>query len=113
MNENQQTVELKGKIEALLFASTRPLSVKLLAKILQLEGERVESLLAEMSADFQSPGRGLQLRNVSSGWRLETKPEYADLVFGLRDWSEKTVIQSGARNLGHCGDEAACYNRAN
>ena len=96
MTESQQTVELKGKVEALLFASTRPLPGKLLAKILQVEAELVESLLAEMSVDFESAGRGLQLRNLSSGWRLETKPEHAQLVAGLRETGVRKPLSTQA-----------------
>ena len=96
MTENQQAVELKGKLEALLFASTRPLPGRLLAKILQLETERVEWLLTEMSEDFESPGRGLQLRNISNGWRLETKPEHAQLVLGLRETGARKPLSTQA-----------------
>ncbi len=84
MSENHQSAELKGKIEALLFASSRPLSVKSLAKILQLETEQMESLLTELSEDLRSPGRGLQLRNLSGRWRLETKPENAEIIVVLK-----------------------------
>src|SRR6267154_3541745 len=84
MSENHQPTEFKGKIEALLFAASRPLSVKSLAKILQLETERVELLLAELSEDLQSLGRGLQLRNLTGRWRLETKPEHTEIIALLK-----------------------------
>jgi chromosome segregation and condensation protein ScpB len=41
-------LELKGKLEALLFAAVRPLSVKTLARLLQLEVEAAEKLIHEL-----------------------------------------------------------------
>ena len=64
MSENHQSIELKGKIEALLFAASRPLSVKTRAKILQLETERVELLLAELSEDLRSLFRNFSRSSV-------------------------------------------------
>ncbi len=53
MSENHRLTEIKGKIEALLFAASRPLSVKSPAKLLQLEKERLQSLMIEVSEDLQ------------------------------------------------------------
>jgi segregation and condensation protein B len=83
MTENEVSAELKGKPEALLFASSRPLSVKVLARVLQVEPLEVGSLLAELNRDLSSSTRGVQLRNLSGRWRLETKPEHASATLAL------------------------------
>jgi segregation and condensation protein B len=83
MTENQASAELKGKLEALLFASSRPLSVKVLARVLQVEPLEVGSLLAELNRDLSSSTRGVQLRNLSGRWRLETKPDHASAILAL------------------------------
>jgi segregation and condensation protein B len=54
--------------------------VKVLARVLQVEPLKVGSLLAELNRDLISSTRGVQLRNLSGRWRVETKPEHAILA---------------------------------
>ena len=83
MSADRTLAELKGGMEALLFTSSGPLSAKVLARVLEVETETVESLAAELMEDLGLPGRGLQLRCLAGGWRLETKPEHADAIVAL------------------------------
>src|SRR6185312_2344250 len=41
---------------------------------------RLRTLLDEMSADFASDDRGIELRQVAGGYRISTKPEHHDVV---------------------------------
>ncbi len=41
---------------------------------------KLRSLLDEMSADFASDDRGIELRQVAGGYRISTKPEHHDVV---------------------------------
>jgi segregation and condensation protein B len=68
----------------LLFTSNSPLSAKVLARVLEVETETVETLAAELMEDLGLPGRGIQLRRLASGWRLETKPEHRDAIVALK-----------------------------
>jgi segregation and condensation protein B len=49
-----------------------------------VETETVETLAAELMEDLGLPGRGIQLRRLAGGWRLETKPEHADAIVALK-----------------------------
>ena len=84
MSEDRSSAEFKARMEALLFTSNSPLSAKVLARVLEVETETVESLAAELMEDLGLPGRGLQLRRLAGGWRLETKPEHADAIVALK-----------------------------
>ena len=71
---------VKGRLEALLFAAGRPLSLKAIARGLNLPEEQLEQALAELGQDLEFADRGLRLRRVVGGWRLETKPEHAAAI---------------------------------
>jgi segregation and condensation protein B len=72
--------ELKARIEALLVASDRPVTIAALAVCLEVSEDVLEAALEEYAADLMAADRGIQLRRRPHGLRLETKPQYADLV---------------------------------
>ena len=69
-----------AQLEAALFASPRPLSVKALAQRLELSMKEVDWLLKRLIRELNAPSRGLQLREASGGWLLATKPQHEDVV---------------------------------
>jgi segregation and condensation protein B len=72
--------ELKAKIEALLVAADRTVTVPALAQCLNLTVDKAEEALREFEADLLGADRGVQLRRRSQGIRIEIKPQYADLI---------------------------------
>ena len=73
---------LKLIVEALIFASPEPLTLKTLYKLLDGEPkEHVDAALAAVKADYESP-RGLQLVEVAGGYQITTRPE-------LHEWVRK------------------------
>jgi segregation and condensation protein B len=72
--------ELKPIIEALIFASPEPLTLKMLFKLLDSEPkEDVERALAALRADYDRPG-GLALVEVAGGYQIVTRPELHEWV---------------------------------
>jgi segregation and condensation protein B len=72
--------DLKAIIEALIFASPEPVTVKALVKL--LEGETREDIVAALDAvkaDYERPG-GLQLVEVAGGYQIVTRPELHEWV---------------------------------
>ena len=66
---------LKPIVEALIFASPEPITMKTLYKLLDGEPkEDVDAALAAVRADYDRPG-GLQIVEVAGGFQLTTKPE--------------------------------------
>src|SRR5271165_2067721 len=41
---------------------------------------RLSSLLDELIADYASPDRGMEIRQIAGGYRMTTKPEHHDVV---------------------------------
>lgn len=72
--------DLKAIVEALIFASPEPVTMKALTKLLESEPkEDVEAAVAALKADYDRPG-GLQLVEVAGGFQIVTKPEFHEWV---------------------------------
>src|SRR5919197_213026 len=85
LDSNEQTApramaELKAIIEALIFASPDPLTLKALYKLLESEPqEDVQTALAELKRDYDRPG-GLQLVEVAGGYQIVTRTDLHEWV---------------------------------
>ncbi len=87
---------LKPIVEALIFASPEPLTLKSLCKLLDGEPkEDVEAALESMRADYDRPG-GLQLVEVAGGYQIVTRPELHEWVRKLfhERTTQKLTVQS-------------------
>lgn len=88
--------ELKGQLEALLFAAGDPMSVQEIASALELVPDTVEVLLEEMATDYESPNRGIQVIRLEDKIQLTTKVEYSDTVLKLAEVNERQTLSKGA-----------------
>jgi len=72
--------QLKGPLEALLFASGDPLSADKLARILGIDEQNIVELISEMCIEMQQLQRGLTIVEVAGGYQLCTKAELSIFV---------------------------------
>ncbi len=84
------TIEsLKQIVEAALLAAGKPLSLERLQELFEEhvrpEREALSSALEELAADYE--GRGFEIREVGSGFRIQVRAEYAPWVSRL--WEER------------------------
>ncbi|HTK36906.1 MAG TPA: SMC-Scp complex subunit ScpB [Pyrinomonadaceae bacterium] len=78
--QNRSLAELVAVVEALIFVSDEPLSVKLLAEILDEDKESIEAAVEELAKEYQSRESGLQLREIAGGWQISTRTEFHEDV---------------------------------
>ena len=72
--------QLMATIEALIFASPEPMSLKMLTRLLDSEPkEDVKAALDAVRARYDAPG-GLQLVEVAGGFQIVTRPELHEWV---------------------------------
>ncbi len=80
---------VKHIIEAALLASGKPLSIdRLLTLFLdeeQPDRKAIRDVLESLQQEYE--GRGIEVREVSTGWRIQVRKEYAPWVSRL--WEEK------------------------
>jgi segregation and condensation protein B len=72
---------LKGLVEALVFASDKPIKGGEIAKASSAPLKQVKEILEELKADFAT--RGVQLDEVAGGWIFRTNAAYAPFVRDL------------------------------
>lgn len=96
MTENPQNPSLEPLLEALLLAADTPLSLTRLAEVFD-ETDRpstseLQQALQQLQQQYQ--GRGIELVEVASGWRIQVCARYAPWVNRL--WEEKPQRYSRA-----------------
>ncbi len=89
--------ELRGAVEALLYASPQPLSLRELKKAFpEAPAEMVVQALQELSGLYQAPARGLQLIEVAGGYQITSRPEYHDRIGRLLDEKRPSRLSTQA-----------------
>lgn len=88
--------QLKSVVEALLFASNSPLDVPYLVKIFESEANVDSRIITQVLASIEQDyaDRGIELRQVASGYSFQVRQCYAAWVNKL--WEEKPAKFSKA-----------------
>lgn len=75
-NLNQNLNEVKLVLETALLTAQEPLSLHQLGKLFEAEidNDNLRKVLDEIKADWSD--RGVELVNVATGWRFQTRPEF-------------------------------------
>lgn len=78
--ETSRKEPIKGAIEALLFVSGEPLSLRDLAINLEVTPKYLEEIISELSLEYEISNRGIKLININGSYQLVTKNEYSDYI---------------------------------
>lgn len=73
-------VEMTGIIEALIFVSEEPLSIKILSEVLRQDADQVLTAIEVLTKEFNARNGGLYLREVAGGWQFATRAEHHEHV---------------------------------
>ena len=91
---------LKHALEALLLVCVDPVSASDLARSVGAAPGEVAATLAELSAEYEEQGRGIQLREVAGGWRLYTHPAFHEVVERhVLSWDTRKLTQAALETL--------------
>ena len=73
-------MEAKRVLETALLCATQPLQVRELRQLFhdELGADTIKTLLQDIQLDWAQ--RGLELVNVASGWRMQSRPEMRDFL---------------------------------
>ncbi len=87
----QDPAKAKWVVEALIFASSKPLTPAEIRKVTKvLSVAQIEKIVAELKEDYQKTGRCFELLEIAGGYELSTKREFAP-------WILKIELQRKAR----------------
>jgi segregation and condensation protein B len=76
----RSTTDLVAAVEAIIFVSDEPVTVKLLADVLDEDKQAIEAAVEQLVSEYEGRDGGLQLREVAGGWQIATKTEYHEDV---------------------------------
>lgn len=76
------TKQLKSALEAILFLQHKPMALVKLQETIDetIPDEDYRAALAELSQDYQSEDRGIELAEVAGGYLFRTKLEHRDMI---------------------------------
>jgi segregation and condensation protein B len=72
--------ELMAIIEALIFVSEEPLTVKTIADILEEDKETISAAVEELAKEYEEREGGLTLREIAGGWQISTRAEHHEEI---------------------------------
>ncbi|MBU0615391.1 MAG: SMC-Scp complex subunit ScpB [Nanoarchaeota archaeon] len=89
-------IDLKGKIEALLFSSGRRMSVEELGNLLRVESDALVPALEELRNDYAARQSALTVVNDGPFWKITHQPSYLELVKKIVSKTElsKTLMET-------------------
>src|ERR1700688_2545201 len=73
-------VELKGALEAIIYAADEPATLDQIAAAIGEEKQIIRAALDEMIATYAVEDRGIEIRGVAGGYKFYTKPQHHDVV---------------------------------
>ena len=77
MSENN----LKAVIEALLFASDKPLSLERMRNALDnMDAAQIRGILEELKNDYEKSERGVRIAEIAGGFQIITAPSFAPFL---------------------------------
>jgi segregation and condensation protein B len=77
MSENN----LKSAVEAMLFASEKPLVIEQIRKALNnLEGNEVRKILEELKSEYEQSSRGMRVIEIAGGFQMISAPVFASFL---------------------------------
>ena len=101
MNENT-TAEgsLKGRIEAILFVAGEAVSIRDMAKALQIDEKELKVALKEIGSEYDYEQRGFMLKRFGDKVQLATRPLYSeDVLRLLQPVQQQSLSQAAMETL--------------
>lgn len=87
--------ELKYVLEALLFASDRPLPAEEMKSAFdagQVDADDIKNALAELVEEYRSQNRGFMLKEIGGGWQILTHDRFSDYLKRFYQSREKKKL---------------------
>ncbi len=80
LSAEDNSLALKAVIEAAIYITDAPLSAEQIAGAVGEPLDRVKEILSELVAEYSAPQRGLSVRELAGGYKMNTKPEYHESI---------------------------------
>ena len=79
--EQKSSENLRAAVEAMLFASEKPLLIEQVKKVLDnMLADQVRRIIEELKADYESANRGIRVFEVAGGFQMIANPNFAPFL---------------------------------
>ncbi len=93
----EKTEEIKPIVEALLFASEEPITLRKLTDIIEgVDSAQIQETIVQLKNDYTIQGRSFQIEEIAGGYQLFSRPEYYEWIAKLRKKSGETKLSQAA-----------------
>jgi segregation and condensation protein B len=76
-----EPAEAKKIIEALLFASEKPMTIEQMKEVLEeVDAKEIKTAVLELKSEYEGLGRSFKIYEVAGGYQMVTAPEFADYL---------------------------------
>lgn len=90
----------KSAVESLLFVCGEPISLKEVARILDIAEDQAEMVIESLKEDYNNSDRGIKLISLNNCYQLVTKPENSDYIQKLLKKNvRQTLSQASLESL--------------
>jgi segregation and condensation protein B len=98
--DTQKSPGLRPSLEAILLVADEPVPLVVLAQVLERPRNEVAAVLHDLAEEYQTGGRGFDLREIAGGWRFYTREDCAPLVERfVSDGQEVRLTQAALETL--------------
>ena len=80
--------KLKPAIEAALFMSNEPISIKRLSKMFDKDQEKIKEIIEEFKREFEEKNHGIYILETEQGYQIRVKPEFVSFVRSLTPYQD-------------------------
>ena len=87
---------LKGIIEAILFAVGREINGKELSLVLEKSKDEIEEIIYQMNLEYKDNNRGIEIIKTEDNYQLATRKEYYEYVYKIIDQRSKPKLSNAA-----------------
>ena len=87
---------LKGIIEAILFAAGRAVTSKELSLAMEKSKDEIEEVIYQMNLEYKDKNRGIEILKIEDSYQLATRKEYYEYVYKIIDKRNKPKLSNAA-----------------
>ena len=87
---------IKGIIEAMLFAAGRAVTINELVINLELSQDEIKKIVTEMQEEYENESRGIEIIKVDESYQLCTKKELYNYIYPIIDKRAKPNLSNAA-----------------
>ncbi|MEJ5227903.1 SMC-Scp complex subunit ScpB [Thermodesulfovibrio sp.] len=96
MNLFANKEQIRGIVEALLFVSEKPLSVKFLSNLLSIEESEVKAVISELADERKNKKSGIIIVQLEESYQMVTNPEYGEWITIFKKFNSNNRLSEQA-----------------